>query len=93
MLPAALELLIRRLAVRDRKQVTGAAMVCAELWNIARDREKHPEAFSASDFLPELPEARAQREREEALAKLPPTAEQLAAYKERLFGHLGKKKV
>jgi hypothetical protein len=91
MLPVALELLMRRLMVRDRKQMTPGAMVSAELWNIARDRDKHPEAFNASDFLPELPEARRRREREEALAALPPTPEALELYKQRLFGHRMKK--
>lgn len=88
---------MRRLAIRDRKRITGAAMVSAELWNIARDREKHPEPFDASDFLPELPEERIRREREyrraHALAGQPPTKEelaQLAMYKERLFKNLKK---
>jgi hypothetical protein len=66
MIPAALELLMRRLEVWDRKALYGAAMICAEQWNIGRDREKHPEPFTAKHFLPELPEDRARREREAA---------------------------
>jgi hypothetical protein len=83
MIPAALELLMRRLQVHDRKQVTGGAMVSAELWN---------EPFTAAHFLPELPEERIRREREEALANLPPTAEQFEAYKKQLFANVPKKK-
>jgi hypothetical protein len=94
MLPAALELLMRRLQVRDRKHMISGAMVSAELWNIAfasspEAREKHPEQFTAKDFLPELPEERRRREKEyaraQALAALPPSAEELAGYKERLM--------
>ena len=96
MIPAALELLMRRLQVHDRKRVTGGAMVSAELWNIAlasseTAREKHPEAFTAADFLPELPEERIRREREEARANLPPTAAEFEAYKKRLFANVPKK--
>jgi hypothetical protein len=94
MLPAALELLMRRLQARDRKHMISGAMVSAELWNIAfssspEAREKHPEAFTAHDFLPELPEERRRREKEyaraQALAALPPSAEELSLYKERLM--------
>jgi len=92
MIPAALELLMRRLQVRDRKALHGAAMVAAELWNIARDREKHPESFSAKDFLPELPEERARREaEEEEIRTAPIDAAQFAAFKAGLLG-IGKKK-
>jgi hypothetical protein len=91
MIPAALELLMRRLQVHDRKRVTGGAMVSAELWNIARDREKHPEPFTAAHFLPELPEERIRREREEARANLPPSAAEFEAYKKRLFANVPKK--
>lgn len=100
MIPAALELLMRRLEVRDRKHMIGGAMVSAELWNIAfasspEAREKHPESFTAHDFLPELPEERRLREREyaraQALAALPPSAAELAAYKERLFAGIPRK--
>jgi hypothetical protein len=97
MMPAALELLMRRLQVHDRKRVTPGAMVAAELWNIAvaqssdENRQKHPEHFSASDFLPELPEERARREREEARAKLPPTKEEFEAYKKRLLAGVPRK--
>jgi len=93
MIPAALELLMRRLQVHDRKRLTGGAMVAAELWNIARDREKHPEPFNASDFLPELPEERTRREREEARAKLPPTKEEFEAYKKRLLAGVPSSKI
>jgi hypothetical protein len=92
LLPAALELLMRRLEIRDRKRLLPGAMVSAELWNIHRDREKHPDSFSALDFLPELPEERRRREqehaREQARTAQPPTSEQLAAFKARLLaGH------
>lgn len=101
MMPAALELLMRRLEARDRKWMLSGAMVSAELWNIVRFRyaevrEEHPEAFTASDFLPELAAERRQREKEyaraQALAALPPSAEEFAAYKERLFAGLPKPK-
>jgi hypothetical protein len=85
MLPAAFELLMRQLRARDRKNLHGAAMICAETWNIARDQKKHPDGFSAKDFLPELPEDRAQREAEEELMRTAPqTTPQFAAFKEGL---------
>jgi len=68
MIPAALELLMRRLQIWDRKALHGAAMICAEVWNAAGmhlDREKLPNGMTAKDFLSELPEERARREAEE----------------------------
>jgi hypothetical protein len=60
-------------------------MICAELYNIHRDREQHPEPFSAADFLPFL---RGQEEEDEA--ERDPTPEELEAYKQRLFGAFGR---
>jgi hypothetical protein len=86
-IPAALELLMRRLQVHDRKALHGPAMVCAEVWNAAGmhlDRDKLPEGLVPKDFLPELPEERAQRlADEEEERNYVPTAEELAAFKER----------
>lgn len=82
---------MRRLEVRDRKALHGAAMVCAEQWNIARDRREHPEAFTAADFLPELPEERARREAEEdAIRTAPIDPAAFAAFKAGLLS-IGKK--
>jgi hypothetical protein len=82
MIPAALELLMRRLQVWDRKALHGAAMICAEQWNIVRDRKLHPDPLTAADFLPELPEARAEREAEEELLRTAPeTSPQFALFK------------
>jgi len=91
MYPAALELLMDRLAVRDRKMLTGSAMVCAEQWNIARDRAAHPESFTAADFLPETREMRRQRLQAEADAMKPPSPDALAAWKAQ-FVSIGKTK-
>jgi hypothetical protein len=88
-IPAALELLMRRLQVHDRKALHGPAMVCAEVWNAAGmhlDRDKLPEGLVPKDFLPELPEERMQRlVEEEEERNYVPTAEELAAFKERLM--------
>ena len=96
MIPAALELLMRRLQVWDRKALHGAAMISAELWNSAGmhiDREKHPDPFSAKDFLPELPEERIRREAEEEAERTRPVnPEQFAQFKAGLTA-LTKKKV
>jgi hypothetical protein len=90
MIPAALELLMRRLQIRDRKALHGAAMICAETWNIARDRNKHPDGFTATDFLPELPEERARREAdEEVMRTAPETTAQFASFKEGLSAMAG----
>jgi hypothetical protein len=105
MIPAALELLMRRLEVHDRKALHGAAMICAELWNAAGmhlDRDKLPEGLAPKDFLPELPEERARREAEEeeqrkaadeviAKARAGESPEQFTSFKER-WGALVKKK-
>jgi hypothetical protein len=105
MIPAALELLMRRLEIHDRKALHGAAMICAEVWNAAGmhlDRDKLPEGLSPKDFLPELPEERARREEEEeearkaadlviAKARAGESPEQFASFKER-WGALAKKK-
>lgn len=92
MSPAALGLLMRRLEVRDHKSLHGAAMVCAEQWNIARDRNKHPEGFTAAAFLPELPEERARREAEEEARRTAPIdPAQFAAFKASLLS-IGKRK-
>jgi hypothetical protein len=95
MIPAALELLMRRLQVRDRKALHGAAMVSAELWNSAGmhlDREKLPHGVSAKEFLPELPEERMHREAEEQAERVRPiNKEQFNAFKEGLLA-LTKKK-
>ena len=85
MIPVALELLMRRLQVKDRKALHGSAMVCAEVWNAAGkslDTEKRPNGVSPKDFLPELPEERIHREAEEAaeLAR-PIDPEQFASFK------------
>lgn len=89
MIPAALELLMRRLQMKDRKALHGAAMICAEVWNAAGmhlDREKAPNGMAAKDFLAELPEERARREAEEEAERTRPvTKEQFAAYKEGLM--------
>ena len=85
MIPAALELLMRRLQVKDRKALHGAAMVCAETWNAAGmhlDREKLPQGMAPKDFLVELPEERARREAEdEAERTRPINPEQFASFK------------
>jgi hypothetical protein len=92
MTPAALTLLMRRLEVRDRKALHGAAMVNAEQWNIARDRNTHPEAFTPADFLPELPEERERREAEEwERLNAPIDPQQFAALKAGLLA-IGKRK-
>jgi hypothetical protein len=92
MSPAALTLLLRRLDVRDRKALHGAAMVNAEQWNIARDRDKHPEAFTPADFLPELPEERDRREAdEEARRTAPIDPAAFEAFKQGLLS-IGKRK-
>jgi hypothetical protein len=67
MIPAALELLMRRLEVWDRKALHGPAMICAETWNSSGNlsREKFPEGIAPKAFLAELPEERARREAEE----------------------------
>jgi hypothetical protein len=89
MIPAALELLMRRLQIRDRKALHGAAMICAEVWNAAGmhlDREKLPNGIAAKDFLAELPEERARREAEEEAERARPIdKEQFAAFKEGLL--------
>lgn len=90
--PAALELLMRRLQVWDRKALHGAAMICAEVWNSAGmhiDREKHPDPFSAQDFLPE--EAARREAEEEAERSRPINPEQFAQFKAGLVA-LTKKK-
>jgi hypothetical protein len=85
MIPAALDLLMRRLEVHDRKALHGAAMICAEVWNSAGqkiDRTKLPEGMTPKDFLPELPEERSRREaEEEAERKRPINPEQFAQFK------------
>ena len=53
MKPAAFRYLEIRLEERDRRRDVGAAMICAELWNIAVPRsERNDEGFTAKDFLP-----------------------------------------
>jgi len=77
MIPAALELLMRRLQVHDRKALHGAAMICAEVWNSAGmnlDRDKLPEGMAPKDFLPELPEDRIRREAEEEVLRTAPAS-------------------
>jgi len=77
MIPAALELLMRRLQVHDRKALHGAAMICAEVWNSAGmnlDRHKLPEGMAPKDFLPELPEDRIRREAEEEVLRTAPAS-------------------
>jgi hypothetical protein len=85
MVPAALELLMRRLQVRDRKALHGAAMICAEVWNAAGkelDRTKLPDGMAPKDFLPELPEDRIRREAEEEMLRdSPATTPQFASFK------------
>lgn len=54
MLPAALELLVERLAVRDRKWHLPFAEIRSDLWTRWRDPEKHPEPFRPDEFLPAL---------------------------------------
>lgn len=94
MIPVALELLMRRLQIRDRKALHGAAMICAEVWNAAGqklDRDKTPDGLAAKDFLPELPEERARREAEEWTALSQPMdfsaidKAQFATFKESLL--------
>jgi hypothetical protein len=98
MIPAALELLMRRLQVRDRKALHGAAMICAEVWNAAGkelDRQKLPDGMAPKDFLPELPEERIRREadedEEEEARKAPPDATDFARFKEGLLALTRKK--
>lgn len=86
MTPVALEYLLRRLARIDRKRLVGAAMICAELYNTTIDRKAHPEAFTAADFLPELPEERRARELEiEAVRTAPIDPKAFAAWKGNLL--------
>lgn len=82
---------MRRLEVRDRKAMTGAAMVSAELWNINRDRERHPEPFTASDFLPETAADRRRRAQKALDAEKPPSDEDFEAYKAALFASMSVK--
>jgi hypothetical protein len=104
MIPAALELLMRRLEIHDRKALHGAAMVCAEVWNSTGhfDREQFPHGVPPKQFLPELPEEQARREAEEeaerkaadeviAKARAGESPEQFTSFKER-WGALVKKK-
>jgi hypothetical protein len=82
MLPSAFELLMRRIRAWDRKALHGAAMICAEQWNIARDFKKHPEPFTAADFLPETPKDRREREaQEETLRDRPQQSAVFASFK------------
>jgi hypothetical protein len=89
MIPAVLELLMRRLQVWDRKALHGPAMVAAELWNSAGvhlNREKFPEGITAKHFLVELPEERVRREAEEEAERARPiNPEQFNAFKAGLF--------
>jgi hypothetical protein len=88
MIPAALELLMRRLQVWDRKALHGAAMICAETWNSAGmsiDRKKRPEGFVPKDFLPETHEDRREREAAEEEARQPPSKEQIEQFKASLM--------
>lgn len=41
---------------RERSAAHNAAMVCASIYNCHRDPKRHPEPFTAEDFLPALPE-------------------------------------
>jgi hypothetical protein len=85
MVPAALELLMRRLQMKDRKALHGPAMICAETWNAAGmnlNRTTFPDGLAACDFLPELPEDRARREADEELLRTAPQdSPQFAAFK------------
>ena len=88
---------MRRLQVRDRKALHGAAMICAEVWNAAGmhlDRDKLPEGLVPKDFLPELPEERMQRLLdEEEERNYVPTAEELAEFKKALMSSPKKPKL
>lgn len=53
----------------DRKAQLGIAGLHADYCNVHRDADKHPETFSAEDFLPELPEEREACAAEEAKAR------------------------
>lgn len=89
--PAAFDALLRRLQVRDRKGIQGSAMICAEMYNLMRDRQMHPDPFCAADFLPEIPEERARRlAEEEASRNAPIDPVAFAAFKEGLLS-IGKK--
>jgi hypothetical protein len=95
MIPVALELLMRRLAVWDRKALHGAAMICAETWNASGhlNHEKFPEGIAAKAFLTELPEERIRREAEEEAERARPIDPgQFNAFKAGLLALTEKKK-
>lgn len=84
--PRELDGLFRREARRReldiRLRLLPAARIEATLCNIHRDRDEHPEPFTALDFLPVTEEEiREQQERESHV----PTPEEIAMYKQRLF--------
>lgn len=95
MKPAIFRYLEIRLEERDRRRDIGAAMICAELWNIAVPREeRNNEAFVAKDFLPPTLEELLEHEREEeelANWKPDPTSPQFMAFKESIMS-IGKKR-
>lgn len=95
MKPAAFRYLEIRLEERDRRRDVGAAMICAELWNIAVPRsERNDEGFTAKDFLPPTWEEQLEHQREEdelADWKPDPNSPEFLAFKASLQS-IGKKK-
>jgi hypothetical protein len=72
--------------VIDRKQNFQIAGLRADYCSVHGDRDKHPEGFTASDFLPELREETEQRERAAVEAQRMPTPEEFAAWRDGLLG-------
>lgn len=86
MSPAALDLLLERLAVIDRKANLQIAGLRADYCSVHRNPEKRAEGYTAADFLPELREETEQREREEVEAQRTPTPEEFAAWRNGMLG-------
>ena len=53
MSPVALHALTERLSVRDKKLRFHAAILEAAIYNVNRETEKHPEPFTADEFMPD----------------------------------------
>jgi len=52
MAPVALDALMSRSAIGDRKRLFSGAMVCATICNVKNDWEKNPDGWTPADFLP-----------------------------------------
>jgi hypothetical protein len=50
--PIALDALLARAAIADRKALFPGAMVCATLCNLKNDWDKNPDGWQPADFLP-----------------------------------------